>query len=144
MKEIVSFAPLLIKVYDYGKEIMENLASKSPAPLLLDNLRNFYLFIIVTDSTPQNVSATKNQILPKLKKVSPFAAKIVTANKSDQPNRLSADLIETILGERTYPLSALNPDSTDFFNKLLNEIILLRQEQMQEYNCPFLDLTSQE
>jgi len=140
-KEIISFSPLIIKVYDYGKDLMENLSSKSPAPMLLDNLRNFYLFIIVTDSSPQNVTGTKNQIIPKLK-VSPFAAKIVIANKSDLPNRLSPDLIEKIFGERTYPLSALNPDSAEFFIKMLNEVILLRQEQMQEYNCPFLKINS--
>ena len=140
-KENTLFSPLKINIYDYGKEIMENLASKSPAPLLFETLRNFYLFIVVTDSTPQNVTVTKQKILPKLKKASPFAAIIVIANKQDQPNRLSADLIEKILGERTYPLSATNPESKEFFLKLINEVILLRQEQMQEYNCIFLEET---
>ncbi|MDD1776718.1 MAG: hypothetical protein LUQ65_01010, partial [Candidatus Helarchaeota archaeon] len=95
-------------------------------------------YIIVTDSSAQNIIATKRVLIPKLKKISPYAAFIVLANKQDLPNRLSASLIETILGERTYPISAIKPESSDFFNKLLNEIILLRQDQMREFKCPFL------
>ena len=143
-KEIVSFLPLKINIYDYGGEIMDNLASKSPAPLLTDKLRNFYLYIIVTDSSPQNVTATKQKLLPKLKKLSPYAAVIVIANKQDLPKRLSAQLIENILGERTYPLTAIDHESNDFFMNLINEIILLRREQMQEYNCPFLEYSEKE
>lgn len=136
-KEITSFPPFKVRIYDFGNSIIENLASNSPAPLLLERLKQFYLFIIVTDSSPQNTTATKH-FLPKLKKVAPYAAFIVIANKQDLPNRLSTGLIEKILGARTYPLSAINPESKDFFNNLLNEIILLRQEQLLEFNCPFL------
>lgn len=137
-KEITSFPPLKVKVYDYGNHLMENLASNSPAPLLLEKLRHFYMFIIVTDSSAQNIMATKRFLIPKLKKMSPYAAFIVLANKQDLPNRLSTPLIETILGERTYPISAIKPESLDFFNNLFNEIILLRQDQMREFKCPFL------
>ena len=137
-KEITSFLPLKVRIYDFGNSIIENLASDSPAPLLLERLKQFYLFIIVTDSSPQNITATKHFLLPKLKRVAPYAAFIVVANKQDLPGRLSTDLIEKILGSRTYPLCATNPESNDFFNKLLNEIILLRQDQLQEFNCPFL------
>ncbi len=138
-KEIKGFPPFKIYLYDYGTPVMENLASTSPAPLLNEKLKNFYLYIVVTDSTPQNVTTTKQQILPKLKKLSPHAAIIIIANKQDQSGRLSPDLVQTILGERTYPLSALNPENKHFFKKLLNEIILLRIEQLKEYKCPFLD-----
>jgi hypothetical protein len=137
-KEITSFPPLKVRLYDFGNVIIENLASNSPAPLLLERLKQFYLFIIVTDSSPQNITATKHSLLPKLKKVAPYAAFLVIANKQDLPSRLSIDLIEKILDARTYPLCAINPESKDFFNKLLNEVILLRQEQLQEFNCPFL------
>ncbi len=138
-KEIITFLPLKINLYDYGKDVMENLASISPAPLLSEKLRSFYLYFIVTDSTPQNVTTTKQKLLPKLKRLSPFAAIVVLANKQDLSKRLSAQLIENIFGERTYPLTAINPESEDYFIKLLNEIILLRREQMQEYKCPFLE-----
>ena len=138
IKEITSFPPLKVKVYDYGNPLMENLASNSPAPLLLEKLRHFYMFIIVTDSSAQDIMAIKQFLIPKLKKMSPYAAFIVLANKQDLPNRLSTSLIETILGERTYPISAISPESKDFFNNLINEIILLRQDQMREFKCPFL------
>lgn len=138
-KEITAFPPLIINLFDYGGAVMENLSSNSPAPFLLEKLRNFYLYIVVTDSTPQNVTATKQMIIPKLKKLSPYAAIIIIANKQDESGRLSPDLIEKIIGERTYPLSAINRVSKDLFNKLLNEIILLRREQIQEYECPFLE-----
>ena len=141
-KEITSFLPLKVRVYDYGNPPMENLASNAPVPLLLEKLKHFYLFIIVTDSSAQNVMATKRFLIPKLKKISPYAAFIVLANKQDLLNRLSVSLVETILGERTYPISAINPESRDFFNNLLNETILLRQEQMREFNCPFLRTAS--
>ena len=140
-KEITTFSPLKVNIYDYGTEIMENLTSKSPAPLLLEKLRNFYLYIVVTDSTPQNVTNTKQILIPKLKKLSPYAAIIVIANMQDLPGILSPDLVEKIIGERTYPLSALDLESNEFFSKLLNEIILLRRDQMQEFECPFLDET---
>jgi len=142
VKEITSFPPLFVKIYDYGAQVMENFISKTPAPLLLEKLRHFYLYIVVTDSTTQNVMKIKTQILPKLKRLSPFAAIIVLANKQDLPNRLSPQLIEKILGVRTYPISAIKSDSIDFFKKLLNEIILLRLEQMREYNCPFIESPS--
>ncbi len=138
VKEILSFFPLQVKIYDYGTPIMENLVNNAPAPMLLDKLRHFYLYIVVTDSSPQNVMATKDKILPKIKKASPYAAIIIIANKQDLPNRLSTALIEKIIGENTYPFSAINSDAKDNFIKLLNEIILLRLEQKQEYYCPFL------
>jgi GTPase SAR1 family protein len=137
-KEITSFPPLKVKVYDYGNPLMENLASNSPAPLLLEKLRRFYMFIIVSDSSAQDIMAIKQFLIPKLKKMSPYAAFIVLANKQDLPNRLSTSLIETILGERTYPISAIKLESKDFFNNLINEIILLRQDQIREFKCPFL------
>ena len=139
MKEIHTFSPLFIRVYDYGTQIMENLTSKSPAPLLLQKLKHYYLYIVVTDSSSQDVMAIKSNILPKLKRLSPYAAIMVIANKQDQPDRISAQLIQKILDTRAYPVSALKPDSEEFFNKLLNEVIILRQEQMREYNCPFLE-----
>jgi len=138
-KEILSFPPLRINLYDFGKEVMENLASPSPAPLLLSTLRNFYLYIIVTDSTPRNTTLTKQMFLPKLKKLSPYAAFMIIANKQDLPHALSVELIENIFQERTFSLSALDPSKKDFFLNLLHEIILLRKEQMEEYHCPFLE-----
>ncbi|MHA1132218.1 MAG: ADP-ribosylation factor-like protein, partial [Candidatus Helarchaeota archaeon] len=130
-KEITSFPPLKIKLYDYGTHIMENLISKSPAPLLLEHLRNFYLYIIVTDSSSQNVLGIKTHILPKLKRLSPYAAFIVVANKQDLPNRISPQLIEKILGMQTYPFSAHGPESQEILTKLINDIILLRIGQMR-------------
>jgi len=136
-KEITSFPPLKVRIYDFGNPVIENLAL-NPAPLLSERLKQFYLFIIVTDSSPQNITAIKHLLLPKLKRVAPYAAFLTIANKQDLPNRLSTDLIEKILCTHTYPLCAIAPESKDFFINLLNEIILLRQEQLQEFNCPFL------
>lgn len=137
-KEINSFPPLKVNLFDYSATIMANLASSSPAPLLRDKLRDFYLYIIVTDSSPQNVATTNQLLIPKLQKLSPYAAIIIIANKQDLPQHLSTEIIERIFGKRTYPLTALSQEAEENFLKILNEIILLRREQMQEYNCPFL------
>ncbi len=138
-KEITSFPPLRTKIYDYGTQVMDNFISKSPAPLLAEKLKHFYLYLIVTDSTSHDVMTIKTKILPKLKRLSPYAAIIVIANKQDLPERLSAPLIERILGAQTYPLSVPTAESQEFLNQLLNDVILLRIEQMREFNCPFVD-----
>ena len=80
----------------------------------------------------------KQELIPKLKEISPHALIICLANKQDLPNRLKSSTVENILNERAYDFIATDEKFRETIANIMFETILLRIEQIEEFECPYL------
>ncbi|MFX1566226.1 MAG: ADP-ribosylation factor-like protein [Promethearchaeota archaeon] len=85
-------------------------------------LRGSHIMLLVTDSTLQNVLNSKNIIdLIRRKDIKPQLLAI--ANKQDLPGALSPQLVERILGIKTYGMVAIDPDNREKGLDIIKEVL---------------------
>jgi small GTP-binding protein len=80
--------------------------------------------VIVVDSTPENLKESKF-FVEMIQKEAPKAAAIVIANKQDLPDALAAEKIEDELGDKTYPMVAIDRENREKLLTIFAELIKL-------------------
>ena len=86
-------------------------------------LKGTRIVILVTNSTYNNVLATRKILDDYLKKKFEEIVVIAMANKQDLPNRLTTKFVEKILKVPTFGMVAINPDYRVIIHEILREII---------------------
>ncbi len=79
--------------------------------------------IVVSDSTPANISWLRRVALPVLKANLPYSRAIALANKQDLPGALSPEEVERRLGIPAYPMIANRKENRDKWLKLLKDLL---------------------
>ncbi|MCD6484136.1 MAG: GTP-binding protein [Candidatus Odinarchaeota archaeon] len=87
-------------------------------------IRGSEVIFVMTDSTPANVDATKEEILPLVLTKAPYAKKYAIANKQDLPGALPPSEVGRRLGLPAYGLIAIDPTQREKIMKLIREAIL--------------------
>ncbi|MHA1803136.1 MAG: ADP-ribosylation factor-like protein [Promethearchaeota archaeon] len=78
--------------------------------------------LIVTDSTPKNIEASKF-FLELIEKEVPYARTAIIANKQDLPGAMSPEEIEEILNLRTYPMIANREENREKMIRIIADIL---------------------
>lgn len=86
-------------------------------------LRGTKIVLLVTNSTYQNVLATKKILDEYISKNKDEIKVIGIANKQDLPNRLTPHFVEKILKVPTYSMVAINPDFRIVILEILRDLI---------------------
>ncbi|MHA1664480.1 MAG: ADP-ribosylation factor-like protein [Candidatus Njordarchaeales archaeon] len=81
------------------------------------------IVILVLDSTQENIRETKIEVLPKIRKLAPYARYVAIANKQDLPTALPPATIEEEIGLPTFGMVATKEDSRQKLLAILQEII---------------------
>jgi small GTP-binding protein len=90
-------------------------------------LRNTKITLIVTDSTRDNAEATRN-VISIAKSIEPNAILVGIANKQDLRNALSPKEVESILGIKTFPCVAIDPNYREKMIAVLRNAIAQLEE----------------
>ncbi|MHA1270657.1 MAG: hypothetical protein ACTSPY_12765 [Candidatus Helarchaeota archaeon] len=136
-KIIETFPQLLIELIVLSEDAMNNFISDSPAPILIEFLKDTYGFLIISDSTSMDVTNIKEKILPKIYHNIPFALCLILGLHYGTPNHLKPDLINKILNRKVYGI--IYEDKIQSFMEILYKSVLLRINQMKESGCKFID-----
>ncbi len=86
-------------------------------------LKGTRIVVLVTDSTYNNVLATRKILDQYLSQKNEELCIISVANKQDLPNRLTPQFVEKILKVPTYGMVAINPDFRIIILEILRNII---------------------
>lgn len=95
-------------------------------------LRGTHVIMLVTDSTVENVLQTKRVFMSMIKKNKPDAIVYGIANKQDQPNAMSAKLVERVLNIECYDLCAIDPSERRKLQRIIGKAIEKYLEQEKE------------
>ncbi|MHA1341310.1 MAG: ADP-ribosylation factor-like protein [Promethearchaeota archaeon] len=97
-------------------------------------LRGTHVILLVTDSTVENVLATKRVFMGLIKKARPDAIVLGIANKQDLPKAMAPNLVKKVLGLETevYPMCAIDPSERRKFQKIIAHGIELYLEKEKE------------
>ena len=136
-KIIDTFPQLVIELCFLSETIIKNFISDRPAPVLIDFLRDVYGFIIISDSTSEDTTRIKTQILSQIYKYNPFALNLVLGLNYGEKNYLTPSLMEKILNKKVYGIP--NQDEIQNFMEILYQSVLLRIDQMKDADCSIIE-----
>ena len=77
--------------------------------------------LIITNSTPNNIKESKF-FLELIKNEIPYTRSAIIGNKQDLDGALNPTEIEKIMGKKTYPMVANNPENRDNMINIISEI----------------------
>jgi len=100
-------------------------------------LRGTHVILLVTDSTVENVLATKRVFMGLIKKARPEAIVIGIANKQDLPKAMAPNLVKKVLGIETevYPICAIDPSERKNLQMIISkgiELYLQKEKEKQK------------
>ena len=87
-------------------------------------IRGSEVIFVMTDSTPANVEATKQEILPLVYSKAPYAKKYAIANKQDLPGALPPSEVGRRLGLKAFGMVAIDPSYREKMLNIIREAVL--------------------
>ena len=113
---IIEFGTFKINVWDFAGQAV------------FQDIWDFYfqgtdIIFLVTDSSLSNVYSKTKSILKQIRKEAPAVPVFIIANKQDMPESLEAIKIQRLLGVKTLPMIATDPENRSKFMEFMIEVI---------------------
>lgn len=113
---IIEFGTFKINIWDFAGQAV------------FQDIWDFYfqgtdIIFLVTDSSLSNVYSKTKSILKQIRKEAPAVPVFIIANKQDMPESLEAIKIQRLLGVKTFPMIATDPENRSKFMEFMIEVI---------------------